>query len=232
MLVDLMLEQIVVNGIITGSIYATIALGFALIYRTVRFFHFAHGVVYAVGAYVAYAVASHWLSVTGRQLTPVEWCIPILAGVAGAGVLGVLIDRLVYLPLRNRNAPDLVFLIASFGVFIFIQNLLQLVFGAQILTLRTGPVVEGHHILGAVITNTQILIIATSIVLSVALCTWVRATKLGKAMRAVASDPTLASVSGIAPERIILVVFAIGSALAGGAGLLISLETNMQPTWA
>ncbi len=140
------------------------------------------------------------------------------------------IDRLVYFPLRKQKAPNLVFLIASFGVFIFLQNLLQLIYGAQILALRTGPVKEGHQFLGAVITDTQILILVVSALLSVALWLFIQRTKLGKAMRAVSDDPIAASVVGIYPEKIIFAAFAIGSALAGVAGILISLETNIEPT--
>jgi len=110
--------QLVLNGIIAGSIYALIALGFALIYRTVKFFHFAHGVVYATGAYLAYTL------VISLGLNPI---VSFFLATIFAGVIGVVIDRGVYLPLRKRKAPNLVFLIASFGIFIFIQNLLQLI---------------------------------------------------------------------------------------------------------
>lgn len=227
-----MLPQILLNGVIAAGIYVLVALGFTLIYRTVKFFHFAHGVVYAAGAYLAYSVVCRLSSVV-RPLSSVlwlQWGIAILAGIIGAGILGVLIDRLVYKPLRKRKAPNLVFLIASFGVFIFIQNLLQLIYSAQILTIRTGPVKEGHHVFGAVITDIQILILIVSVFLCVALWLFVKKTKLGKAMRAVADDPMAASIVGINPERIILWAFAIGSALAGAAGILISLETNIEPT--
>lgn len=122
------------------------------------------------------------------------------------------------------------FLLASFGVFIFLQNFIQLIYGAQILTLRTGSVKEGHHILGAVITDTQILILVVSFLLSLVLWLFVKRTKLGKAMRAVSDDSIAASVVGIYPEKTILAAFAIGSALAGAAGILISLETNIEPT--
>jgi branched-chain amino acid transport system permease protein len=234
-----MFRQLLVNGFIVGSIYALVALGFTTIYRTIRFFHFAHGVVYAVGAYLAYAVISWQLSGLGGQGSDIsgrlsvvscQWGVAILAGIVGAGVVGIGIDRLVYRPLRKKKAPNLVFLLASFGVFIFIQNLLQLVFGAQILTLRTGPVKEGHHFLGAVITDTQILILVVSFLLAAGLWVFIKKTKLGKAMRAVADDRIAASVVGINPERTILAVFAVGSALAGAAGILISLETNIEPT--
>jgi branched-chain amino acid transport system permease protein len=227
-----MLSQLICNGLISGTIYALVALGFAVIYRTLRFFHFAHGVVYACGAYLAYSVLSivYSPSIGSGQVGVAEWGIAILAGVIGAGIVGILIDRLIYKPLRKKKAPNLVFLLASFGVFIFIQNLLQLIFGAQILTIRTGPVKEGHHFLGAVITNTQILILAASAALCFGLWLFFKKTKLGKAMRAVADDRIAASAVGINPERIILAAFAIGSALAGAAGILISLETDIEPT--
>lgn len=225
-----MLYQLLVNGLVSGSIYVLVALSFAIIYRTVRFFHFAHGVVYACGAYVAYAVARRLSFVYRIDDNYFQMTLAILAGIVCAAVVGVLIDKLVYRPLRKRKALNLVFLLASFGVFIFIQNLLQLIFGAQILTIHTGPVKEGHHIFGAVITNMQILILVVSFLLFVCLWLFIKKTKLGKAMRAVADDPLAASVVGINPERIILAAFAIGSALAGVAGILVSYETNIEPT--
>ena len=124
----------------------------------------------------------------------------------------------------------MIFLLASFGVFIFLQNLIQLIYGAQILTIRTGPVKEGHHLCGAVITDIQILILVVSSLLLVILWLFIQKSKLGKAMRAVSDDPIAANVVGINPERIIMTSFVIGSALAGAAGILISYETNIEPT--
>jgi len=156
--------------------------------------------------------------------------IATLVGMFGAGILGVLIDRIVYYPLRKRFASDLIFLLASFGVFVFIQNFIQLIYGAQIFTIRTWPVKEGYHILGAVITDVQIAIIITSFVVMLLLWLFVQNTKFGKAIRAVSDDPMGASVVGISPEKTIIIVFFIGSALAGLAGTLISLETNIEPS--
>lgn len=225
-----MIKQLLLNGVIAGSIYSLVGLGFTTIYRTVKFFHFAHGVVYAAGAYLAYAVFSCWFLVFSEEGSYLSWIVAVLAGVIGAGIIGILIDRIIYRPLRKKKAPNLVFLLASFGIFIFIQNLLQLIFGAQILSIRTGPVKEGHHFLGAVITDIQILILVVSVSLCVSLWLFIQKTKLGKAMRAVSDDPMAASIVGINSERIILAAFAIGSALAGAAGILISLETNIEPT--
>lgn len=216
-----MLNQLLLNGIIAGSIYALVAIGFTVIYRTVKFFHFAHGVVYTAGAYFAYTL------IISLHL---NFAVSFFLAIVLAAILGVAIDRLVYYPLRRQKASNLIFLLASFGVVIFIQNLIQLIYGAQILTIRTGPIKEGHHFLGAVITDIQILILAVSIILMILLWLFIQKTKLGKAMRAVSDDPIAANVVGINPERIILTSFAIGSALAGAAGILISFETNIQPT--
>ncbi|MFB3897637.1 MAG: branched-chain amino acid ABC transporter permease [bacterium] len=223
-----MFQQLFLNGLITGSIYTLIALGFAVIYRTVKFFHFAHGVVYTAGAYLAFTFIN---SLTRQFLNsfPITIFSFFFASLF-AGVIGIVIDRLVYFPLRKQKASNLIFLIASFGIFIFLQNLIQLIYGAQIQTLRTGPIIEGHQFFGAVITNTQILIIVVSLIVFMGLSVFVQKTKLGKAMRAVSDDPIAASVVGIYPEKIIFASFAIGSSLAGLAGILISLETNLEPT--
>ncbi len=222
-----MIQQLILNGIIAGSIYALIALGFTIIYRTVKFFHFAHGVVYTAGAYLAYTIVRLTLD---NGLRTTDWIAACLVGIVGAGVLGIFIDRVVYYPLRKQKASNLIFLLASFGVFIFLQNLIQLIYGAQILTIRTGPIKEGHQFLGAVITDIQILILVVGCLLLIVLWFFIQKTKLGKAMRAVSDDPVAADVVGINPERIILTSFAIGSALAGAAGILISFETNIEPT--
>jgi len=108
-----MIKQLLLNGVIAGSIYSLVGLGFTNIYRTVKFFHFAHGVVYAIGAYIAYSL------IISLGLNPI---VSFFLAALLAGVVGVLIDRLIYRPLRKRKAPNLVFLIASFGIFIFLQN--------------------------------------------------------------------------------------------------------------
>jgi len=216
-----LLNHLTWNGLIAGSIYALIAIGFALIYRTVKFFHFAHGVVYTAAAYFAYTL------IISLNL---NFILSFFLSIILAAILGISIDRLVYLPLRKKKASNLIFLLASFGIFIFLQNLIQLIYGAQILTIRAGPIKEGHHFLGAVITDIQIVILFVSIILMIIVWQFIQKTKLGKAMRAVSDDPTAANVVGINPEKTILASFAIGSALAGAAGILISFETNIEPT--
>jgi len=191
-----MLQQLIINGIIAGSIYTLIAIGFTIIYRTVKFFHFAHGVVYTAGAYFAYTLT---ISLN------LNFAISFFLSVILTAILGTGIDRFVYYPLRKQNASNLIFLLASFGVFIFLQNLIQLIYGAQILTIRTGPVKEGHHFLGAVITDIQILILVVSCWLLVVLWVFIQKAKLGKAMRAVSDDSMAANVVGINPEKIVTI---------------------------
>jgi len=216
-----MFNQLLLNGIIAGSIYALIAIGFTVIYRTVKFFHFAHGIVYTSAAYFAYTL------IISLNL---NFILSFFLSIILAAFIGIAIDRLVYFPLREQHASNLIFLLASFGIFIFLQNLIQLIYGAQILTIRITPIKEGHHFLGAVITDIQIIILVVSILLMIIIWQFIQKTKLGKAMRAVSDDPTAANVVGINPEKTILASFAIGSALAGAAGILISFETNIEPT--
>lgn len=216
-----MILQFIVNGFITGSVYALVALGFTIIYGTVRFFHFAHGAVYAVGAYLV------WLGTSELKLPVIPSCF--LASLL-TGMLGTLIELCVYRPLRIQKSPNLVLLLASFGVFIFLNNALQLVFGADIKNLRTGSVKEGYHILGIAITDIQICILMACIVLALTLILFFKITRSGKAIRAVADDPIAASLVGIYSEEIILTSFFMGSVLAGAAGILVSLETNIEPS--
>lgn len=215
-----MLEQIIANGIIAGSTYALVALGFTVIYGTVRFFHFAHGVVFTLAAYLMWCGSAYF------QL-PLAMAA-ILAAFAG-GLLGVLMNAVVYLPLRKQRAPKLILLLASFGVFVFLQNFFQLTFGSDIKVLRTGPVNEGLRVLGAVITNTQLIILLATILLACASILFIKKTRIGKAICAVADDPVAASIMGVHSERTIAIVFFLGSSLAGAAGCLVALETNIHP---
>ena len=187
-----MFLQFIVNGIIAGSIYALIAIGFTVIYRTVKFFHFAHGIVYTAGAYIAYTL------IISLQL---NFVLSFFLSIILSAILGIAIDRLVYYPLRKQTASNLIFRLASFGVVIFLQNLIQLIYGAQILTIRTGPIKEGHQFLGAVITDIQILILAVSIFLMILLWLFIQKTKLGKAMRAMSDKPMVTDVLIVASQR-------------------------------
>ena len=216
-----MLNQLLLNGIIAGSIYSLVALGFSLIYQTTRFFHFAHGAVYTFGAYFAYLFYIQ-LGLDRVVAFPLA-CI-------GALVLGAGCELLVYRPMRKRRATDLTLLIASLGLYTLLQNVISMAWGDDTKTMRTGEVVEGHAVMGARITDVQIMIIAATIVLITLMALVLTQMKFGKTLRALANDAELAQLSGINSDRYILYAFSIGSFLAAVAAIMISFNTDMTPT--
>jgi branched-chain amino acid transport system permease protein len=140
------------------------------------------------------------------------------------------IYQLVYHTLQVKKVPNLIYLIASFGVFIFIQNFIALIYGNQILVMMPGSELSSYSFFGAEITLTQITIIVVSITALLILWIFIEKTKLGLALRAVADDSQAAQLVGINSLRLTQLSFFIGSMLAGVAGVLISLETNLSPT--
>lgn len=216
-----MLSQLIVNGVIAGAIYTLFAVGFALMYQTTRFFHFAHGAVYTFGAYFAYLFSI--------QLG-VERIIAFPLACVATMVVGVGLEVLVYKPMRRRKATDLTLLIASLGLYIVLQNIISMLWGDDTKTMRTGVVVEGHEFLGARVTDVQIVIIVTSIVSIALMAIIMTRTKFGKTLRALANDPELARLSGINSDRYIMYAFAVGSFLAAVAAIMISFDTDMTPT--
>lgn len=215
-----MISQILANGLLAGSVYALVALGFSIIYSTVRFFHFAHGAVYTAGAYFTYLFF---------VIYKLPFAVAVAVAVLLAAILGVAIELLVYKPIKRRGSRALVLLIASLGVFIVLQNLISLFFGDDTKTIRSGEVREGLNVLGARITPVQIAIILSSLVLFALTALILKRSKIGKALRAVANDPELAVVAGLDKDKIIYFTYFVGSALAAIAAILISLDIDMTP---
>lgn len=215
-----MIEQSMINGLVAGSIYALVALGFGLVFQACRFFHFAHGAVYATAPYLAYS----FIYFGGWSL----WAAAPLA-ILGSAILGSSIEVLVYRPMRMAGASSIVLLLASLGILIAGQNCISLIFGDETRILRSSIVVEGLNISGARITVVQIVIVVTSIFLSIGLWLWLQKSKSGMILRAVANDSELTSVLGLNSDRIIVVAFALGSALAGVAAIFIAYETDLTP---
>jgi branched-chain amino acid transport system permease protein len=216
-----MLAQLIINIIISCSIYILTTISFAIIYQTKKFFHFAHAVVFTSGAYFAFIFSvslgySLWIS------------IPL--AIVCACMLGCLMELLVYKSLRKRGSTSLVLLLASLGIYIVLQNVISMVFGDDAKSILKSPVVEGIDVVGAKIASVQIIVVAVSIVFVLLVACYLSFSKTGKAMRAVANDSELATISGINSSNVILNSFAIGSALAGIAGILVSLDVYMTPT--
>jgi branched-chain amino acid transport system permease protein len=219
--------QLTINGIILGSIYALIALGYSMVYGILKLLNFAHGDVYMIGSFIGFGV----LTLLGGSLSP---DIPVaalvlcmfLVAMVGAGVLGVVIERFAYRPLRN--APRIAPLISALGVAFFLENSALLLFGAQYRNYDGFDLISynGLHFGGATgvfISYLGLFVICSALALMVALIALVRYTQFGKAMRAVSFDREAAAMMGIDPDRVIATTFFVGSALAGAAGVMFGL---------
>ncbi|MBU4360487.1 branched-chain amino acid ABC transporter permease [Candidatus Parcubacteria bacterium] len=215
-----MFPQLLINGLIAGAIYALVASGFALIYSTCKFVHFAHGSTVAVAAYILYSLFSK---------LELNFWLAIILTVIFAGIFGWLINKIVYQQLRKRKASNVILLIASVGLLILIESLLLLIFGADVKTIGFIKIAKGLEIFGAIITPLQIVIIIISVLLLVLLFFFMKKTRLGKAMRAVADNKEVAEIVGISSKKIYTCSFVIGSAIAGVAGVLVGLEQNLEP---
>ncbi|WP_288762002.1 branched-chain amino acid ABC transporter permease [uncultured Lacticaseibacillus sp.] len=207
--------QQLINGISLGSIYALLALGYTMVYGTIKLLNFAHGDVYMLGAFWGYFVINYW---------HFNFIFALISTMAITALVGVIIEFLAYRPLRH--APRVAALITAIGVSYFLENGMSYLYGAS---ARSFPQVikqHNYHVAGISISNIQIIILGTAIFLMVALQFVIKQTKMGKAMRAVANDPDAAQLVGINPNHVISFTFAIGSALAGAGGVLIGLYYN------
>ena len=201
-----------ISGISLGSVYAIIALGYTMVYGIAKMLNFAHGDIIMVGAYIAFIVF------TNMGLPPV---FAILASVAGCTILGVLIERIAYKPLRG--ASSLSVLITAIGVSYFLQNSALLLFGADSKTFTSLVNIPSVTIMNGevIISGVTIVSIAASIIVIVLLTLFINKTKAGQAMLAVSEDTGAATLMGIDVNKTIALTFAIGSALAGVAGVLL-----------
>lgn len=213
--------QQIINGLAQGSVYALIAIGYTMVYGIIGLINFAHGDIYMVGAFLGFFV------VTKLALPFIP---TLLIAMIGSALLGVLIEKVAYKPLRN--SPKITLLITAIGVSLFLENGFTKLFGSDSKAFPgTKIMVEKKIIENPIsITNYQLLILGVSIILVVLLQYIVFHTKVGKAMRATSFDKDAAELMGININNIISITFAIGSALAGAAGVLVGLVyTTIEP---
>ncbi len=211
------LLQLLIYGIVTGGIYALGAIGISLIFAILRFAHFAHGDLMTVGAYLALSAAA----ILGLPLGGAF----ALAALLTAG-LAVLIDRLLYRRLRASGA--VVLLISSFGVALILRSLVQLLWGPETQVYETA--ITPPWRLGELrIRPVHVAILTICLLLVSALHLFLTRSRIGKAMRAMADDPDLARVSGIATERVVVWTWLLGGGLAALAGMFLALDTRLHP---
>jgi branched-chain amino acid transport system permease protein len=213
--------QLLANGIVEGAGFALLALGFALIFGVSRIFHVAHGSVYVVAGYLLHAFAGVWR---------LNFLVSVALTIGLAALLGVAIERLIYRPLAARGASHTLVLMASIGTLMFLDNLVEMVFGGDNKSIAVAPALQEGIALGpVVVTGLQLVsLVLTGAVL--ALLNWVRLrTRAGQAIRAVTIDPTMARVVGIDIGRVRLLAFAVGSALAAVSAVMSAIDIGLEP---
>ena len=215
---DIFVQQLI-NGLVLGSIYALIALGYTMVYGILELINFAHGEVTMFGAMIALALINALLAHSG--LPPMLILAVSLCGaIIFCMLLGYSIERVAYRPLRQ--APRLAPLITAIGVSIVLQNIAMLIWGKKFLSFPDIIPIERFNIVGASITNLQIVIILLAIILMMGLWQLIHRTRLGRAMRATAQSPEIASLMGINPNTIISATFMIGGGLGAVAGVMVN----------
>ena len=220
--------QLVVNGLTLGSLYALIALGYSLVYGVLKLLNFAHGEVYMIGSFIGYGVLQV-LGGSANPSVPIGILLPLLMLVAalGAGLVGVAIERFAYRPLRQ--SPRIAPLVSALGTSFFLQATMLLVVGARIVRYESEKLIDvssGIHAGVLNISITRMMVIGVSAVVMIGLNIFMKRSKLGKAMRATSYDPEAAQMMGMDVNRVVMVTFFIGSALAGVAGVMSGLVYN------
>jgi branched-chain amino acid transport system permease protein len=211
---EIMLQQLV-NGLILGSVYALLALGYTMVYGIIKLINFAHGDIYMVGAFIGYYLINTF---------HMNFFIALILTMVLTAILGMVIEFLAYRPLRNSTR--IAALITAIGVSFFLEYGMVYLVGADIRAFPQALQTVKYNLGPISVTNVQLTILGVSIFLMMALQFIVQKTKMGKAMRAVSVDSDAAQLMGINVNSTISFTFALGSALAGAAGVLIGLYYN------
>lgn len=217
--ISIFLQQLS-NGLLVGSFYALVALGYSIVYGVVRLINFAHGDLFMVGSFVGYSVL---VVAAGLKLgsSTLGVVLAFLVATVTIGLLGLVVERLAYRPLRKARGLSL--LITAVGVSLVLENGVMVTWGTSFRTFPVSLPGSGFDVLGVHISIVQVALFALSMGLMAALNGFVQKTKLGRAMRAVSIDQDAARLMGINPDTIIAIAFALGSALAGAAGVMVGI---------
>ncbi len=217
-----LLAQLGLNGIVTGSLYAVLAISFALVYAPTKTFHFAHGNVYVFSAYFLYQFSMVWG-------WPMAAAIP--AAILGAAILGILVDQIVYTPLRRSGAGVMQILLSAFGTYIVLQNLMLLIWKSDPRTVRVPEALKNGISFGLLtVTPLDLITVGVAALVLAGVVLFIRGTRMGKAMRAVENDLGVAQMIGIPTERVRIVAFGLGSGVVAVAAILTTLDKGVEPT--
>src|SRR5512146_56067 len=217
--------QNVINALQAGSFYALIALGYSMVYSVLMLFNFAHGDVFMSGAYIGFFISSGLVSFALAGLLPLpNWLIlalTIVLAMLATSLLGVIIETVGYRPLRNAPRASAAITGLMIGIILETGNLALL--GARRVSFPSLVATTTYDLGGVFVTNKKTMIVLVSLLLALALHQFVRRTKWGMAMRAMAFDPTVVPLLGVPLNRMIALTFALGSALAAAAGILFGV---------
>jgi branched-chain amino acid transport system permease protein len=214
---DIFIQQIF-NGLILGSMYALVALGYTMVYGVLNLINFAHGDVLMIGAMVGISLLNVVQSVAPGLPGVVKVAIAILGAIPVCIALNVVIERIAYRPLRN--APRLAPLITAIGISILLQTLAMLIWGRSPVAFPPVMPSDSYNVFGALISPTQVMLLVLAAISMLGLAYMVEKTKMGRAMRATAENPQVAGLMGVDSNRVIVLTFAIGAALAAVAGVM------------
>lgn len=221
--------QQLLNGLSQGSIYALIALGYTMVFGVLRFINFAHGDVYMLGAFAGFYLGPKILALFGNQPGYASATAVLLVAMLLCAVIGIVIEKLCYRPLRER--PKLTVLITAIGVSLLLENGGQFAFGAdpksfpEVIVDRAIEIPESWGAFSTLtLTISQLLVIGVTLLLLFVLTFIVKRTRMGMAMRALSFNPVAAQLMGINIDVVISFTFGLGSALAGAAGILTSIQ--------
>jgi len=216
---DIFLQQLV-NGLTIGSLYALVALGYTMVYGVMKLINFAHGDLVALSAFAGLTIYTNLFADGGTSIVAVITVFMFTAAIIA--VVGVLLERLAYRPLRT--APRLSAVVSALGAGLVIQNAIMLIWGPNMKIFPSDLFPSTvYEINGVVVTFTQLMILIFSSILMIALYLFINKTKMGTAIRAVAIDQDAAKLMGINVNKIIMIIFIIGSALGAVAGLFIGI---------
>ena len=214
---DTFIQQIV-NGLVLGSMYALVALGYTMVYGVLNLINFAHGDVLMIGAMAGITILKVVQSVAPGLPGIVKLGIAIVGAIPVCVAVNLLIERIAYR--RLRNAPRLAPLITAIGVSILLQTFAMMIWGRSPIPFPQVMPSESYHIFGALITPTQVMLLVLATVSMLGLVFMVEKTRMGRAMRATAENPRVAGLMGVDSNRVIVMTFAIGAALAAVAGVM------------
>ncbi|MEH2138699.1 branched-chain amino acid ABC transporter permease [Nostoc sp.] len=236
--ITLFLQQFL-NGLSIGSIYAIFALGYTLVYSILGIINLAHGAIFTLGAYFTYALMGGSFGFNGllaNAALPIElpFAIALILGSTLAGLIGIVMERVAFQPLRRQGSDPLLTVVSSLGVAVVIVNLIQYLVGAESYTYPADtygnlpPSINfGTQEKEIPIRTVQVVIFTVSVVIVAIITYFINRTKYGKAMQAIAEDPTTASLLGINSDRFIILTFFISSFLAGLAGTLVASSVSI-----